>query len=417
MHPLGHLPPHARLVVTLTQRTEVREPIEGASIVLGTPGERARFLLLARELGVEGLVLSALRQLPASDRLPADVVSELDARWEHLRRQALVWDLERERVLRSLQKQGISPVLLKGSALRELVYHEPAERSMGDLDLLVGPSEIDPAVDALRGAGYASDTAEVMESYRFHHFHYRLTHPRGFIVELHWALSVPVAKSPLDQEAFLARATTSHRGNNLPVRVPSPEDLLLHVASQNEDDAFGLLRRVADVDRILAQSPRIDAAYVAYAARRGGLDVVLAVSLRLSELMLHAKVPAGLADGAELPWTSRFHVAMLQPVSWVVSLPSARRDAAAQSLRIWSAMQWSRRAQLLAAQARGQDELTEALAGTRASHEGTWKRASTVLLRLAKLAAFHVQVYSRSGAAALTPSGRSRLRFWRRRPD
>jgi hypothetical protein len=104
-------------------------------------------------------------------------------------------------------------------------------------------------------------------------------------------------------------------------------------------------------------------------------------------------------------------------VSWVVSLPSARRDAAAQSLRIWSAMQWSRRAQLLAAQARGQDELTEALAGTRASHEGTWKRASTVLLRLAKLAAFHVQVYSRSGAAALTPSGRSRLRFWRRRPD
>jgi hypothetical protein len=344
--------------------------------------------------------------------LPADVVQELQARWDQLRMQAVLRDLERERVLHALHRQGISPVLLKGSALREVVYHESTERSMGDLDLLVAPSEIDGALSALRGAGYASDPPEVMEAYRLHHFHYLLTHPRGFIVELHWALSEPLPPAGLNQKEFLTRATTSHRGNNLPVRVPSPEDLLLHVVSQNADDAFGLLRRVADLDRILAQSPPLDWAYVARAAKNAGLDMVLAVSLRLSELMLHAEVPAALAAGPGLPWASRVNIALLQPVPWVVSPPADRRHAAVVALRIWSTTLWSRRMQLLVSTAPGSDRLTAALEGTRASREGMWRNAGAGLLQLANLAFYQLLVYSRSGLAVVTPSGRRRMRFW-----
>lgn len=414
MRPLGHLPPHERLLVSLTQRTEVRDSIEDASIVLAPPADRARFLRLARELGVEGLVLSALRKSSANYQLAADAGQELEARWNRLRMQAVLWDLERERILHALHRQGISPVLLKGSALREVVYDDATERSMGDLDVLVAPLEIDPTLSVLRGAGYTSGPEEVMEAYRRHHFHYQLYHPRGFIVELHWALSEPPPHPGLNTEAFLARATTALRGSNPPVRVPSPEDLVLHVVSQNADDAFGLLRRVADLDRILVQSPQLDWTYVARAAKDAGLDIVLAVSLRLSELMLHTKVPVRLAAGLGLPRTARINIALLQPVSWVVSRPADRRHAAVEALRIWSTTLWSHRRQLLISTARGSDPLTAALAGTRASREGTWRSAGAALLRLANLALYQLQVYSRSGLAVVTPSGRSRLRFWGR---
>lgn len=411
---LGHLPLHERILVTLTQRTGVQDSLEGASIVLEPPADRARFLRLARELGVEGLVLSALRQSATGKRLPADVMQELETRWEQLRREAVLWDLERERVLHALHKTGISPVLLKGSALREVVYQDPVERSMGDLDLLVSPPEIDTAMGALRGAGYASDSALVMEAYRQHHFHYRLTHPRGFIIELHWALSEPLPKSGLNTREFLARAITSRRGSNHPLRVPSPEDLLLHVVSQNADDGFGLLRRIADLDRILARSPHLDWDYVALSAKRAGLDVVLAVSLRLTELLYRATVPAAFAAGLGLPRTSRLNIALLQPVSWVISPPAHRRHAAVEMLRLWSVTPWSHRLRLLARTVRGSSPLSTALAGTPASRDGTWRTAGAGLRRLAKLAAYQLLVYTRSGLAMVTPSGRNRLRFWSR---
>jgi hypothetical protein len=285
---------------------------------------------------------------------------------------------------------------------------------MGDLDLLVTPPEIDTAMDALRGAGYATDSAEVLEAYRRHHFHYQLNHPRGFIVELHWALSEPVPQSGLDTGEFLTRAITSRRANNVPVRVPSPEDLLLHVVSQNADDAFGLLRRVADLDRILDRSPQLDWEYVTRSAEKAGLDIVLAVSLRLSEVLLHTTVPATFAAGVGLPWTSRVNIALLEPVSWVISRPADRRPAAVETLRLWSAAPRSHRLRLLANTARGSNPLAAALTGTPASRESGWRTAAAGLLRLANMAAYQLQVYSRGGLAMVTPSGRNRLRFWSR---
>jgi hypothetical protein len=314
-------PAYARILVALTQRTAVREEPVNAGEVLDRPEARAAFLRLARELGVEGLVLNVLETTSLAGSLASDVARELTARLEQLRREALLWDLERDRVLHALNRSGVEPVLLKGSALRERVYGDPVERSTGDLDFLVRPEEVEPATAALRNAGYTGESQQLVDARRIHHFHHVLTHPRGFIVELHWGLTDPRSSVPLNEKQFIARASIVNRGSSLPVRVPSPEDLLLHTVSQNEDDAFGLLRRIVDIDRIVAHAPNVDWPYVVRAARDSGLDLVLAVSLRLAQRLLRTDVPSEVARGAGLPTLSRIHLAMMDPVTWVVSLP------------------------------------------------------------------------------------------------
>ena len=337
---------------------------------------------------------------------------ELNARLEQLRRQALLWDLERDRVVHVLSRRGVRPLLLKGSALRERVYDDPTERSMGDLDLLVTHEEIEPSMAALREAGYASASAEVLDAYRLRHFHHLLTHPRGFVVELHWALTEPGSRVPLNEKQFLARASTSSRANSAPVRVPSAEDLLLHVVSQNEEDAFGLLRRIVDVDRIVAVSPRLDWPYMIRAASDAGLDLALAVSLRLAELLLRTDVPSELSRGTGLPMLSRVHLAMLDPVAWVVSLPSERRPTAFDALRLWCASTWSTRARRMAETMRGSKPFATVLDDAEAPHHRGRREGAAGTLRLTKLGIYHLIVYWRSSLALASPSGRRRLRFW-----
>ncbi len=57
-------------------------------------------------------------------------------------------------VLDGLAGAGIPVLVLKGAALAHLVYPEPGLRPMGDLDLLVPPDVLAPALETLRGLGY-----------------------------------------------------------------------------------------------------------------------------------------------------------------------------------------------------------------------------------------------------------------------
>ena len=414
MLPRNEPPAYARVLVALTQRSDLRAQMADADAVLADQGTRSAFLRLARELGVEGLVLSALKTTGLVDSLPADVVKEIDARLELLRRQALLLDLERDRVLHALGRHGIAPLLLKGSALRERVYDDALERSMGDLDLLVAPEEIDQSMAALRAIGYVSDSDELLDAYRRHHFHHVLTHPRGFIVEMHWGLTDPRSSVPLDATKFFSRASVSGRrsgGNRVPVRVPSTEDLLLHTVSQNEDDAFGLLRRIVDIDRIVAVSPQLDWSYVAQAARESGLELVLAVSLRLSELLLGSAVPARLSRGTGLPMLSRIHLAMLDPVAWVMSLPSQRRAVGLVALRLWCARTWNTRRRRVAEALRSAQSWA-AILGVDDAPPRRWSLSESGAARATKIGLYHLAVYWRSGVALASSSGRRRLRFW-----
>ena len=150
--------------------------------------------------------------------------------------------------------------------------------------------------------------------------------------------------------------------------------------------------------------------YVAGAAHGANLDIVLGVSLRAAQLLLHTDVPATLSRGSGLPMLARMHVAMMDPISWILSLPSERRAVAFEAVRLWCANTWSTRAAKAADTLRG-ESLAMVFAGEKPQRDRLGIAAGG-LVRMAKLAAFHLLIYLQSGLALASASGRRRLRFW-----
>lgn len=96
-----------------------------------------------------------LKRSELISELPADLVAYMeeftDANRER-NHQIINQALE---IVSILNNEGISPVFLKGTAhLLEGLYHDPAERMVGDIDLLVQENELEKAANILIGCGY-----------------------------------------------------------------------------------------------------------------------------------------------------------------------------------------------------------------------------------------------------------------------
>jgi hypothetical protein len=289
---------------------------------------------LASRLRVLGLVLTRLHRagaLDAGDRAPGS----LTRTHRLLRIQANVWDLERDRVIGLLTRSGLSPLLLKGAALRLIAYRESVERSHGDLDLLVRRREFDRARDVMLSAGYAPPAAEMEVAYSEHHFHLPVVGKGGFHIDLHWRLSRPESPFTLDTEGFLARSVLHVRTSGPAIRVPALQDLALHMASQNLEDSFSSLRRLVDLDRIVALPGGLDWDGLLEEAQRSNLEHVLTHSLTLARRVLGSAFPEKIERRLRLPALTRAHIALLRPVHSLLDRSGARRPVAMQLLHFW----------------------------------------------------------------------------------
>lgn len=90
------------------------------------------------------------------EELPARVAAFLDdVRARNAERNQRLWRLLDDATA-ALATAGIAPVLLKGAALRAgLPRDAPFDRLLSDIDLLVAPGEVEAALAALSGAGFA----------------------------------------------------------------------------------------------------------------------------------------------------------------------------------------------------------------------------------------------------------------------
>ena len=284
------------------------------------------------------------RGAPLGDGVrPSDRVRSFDALLSGAQRK----DLEIERVLGRLQAEGLEPVVLKGPALRRTVYAHPVERHYSDFDLLFPVEHVDPAIEVVSAAGYAFPfSPEKLQGYRQLHFHVVLRQPRHFRAEIHWGLSRSRSPFQLDPKAFLRRSVKAPPTHAMPMRIPCPEHLLLHMAHENLRDSFSRFSRIVDVDRILASAPDLDWDYSVSQARDGGLESLLALSLELSRELLATAVPphvlASLRPGA----ATRMHLRLMQPAPALIRW-WLRDVGAAGSLQFWLSAGLRRRARLL----------------------------------------------------------------------
>ncbi len=407
--PWGLADPIQSLVIELCRH--VPEPRVNAAGLRGLArsGDRERFLDFARRHGVLGLVLVALERPAVQEMLSSETRDELAHPLARLRRRAGLWLVERDRVLSVLHRRGLDPVMLKGGALCTTLYGEPVERGFGDLDLLLPADQLERGVSALLDSGYENRYSEAqLQGYMDHHFHVRVRHSRGFIVEVHFGLTAPGSAMRLVTEDFLAWAEF-HSGKP-DFRLPCPEHQLLHVVSQNTQGGFDRLVRFVDIDRIIRANPRFRWDLVEDSARRGGLLNGLALSLQLTRRIFETDVPHHVLRRIRPDLLTCFHLGVLRPEPSLLD-QRFQKAAAGRLLALWIQPSGRERARYLRQLVTGsQDPLRWLWEELRVSVSRRSRLSAPI--EFAKLAAYQCGLYLAGLAVSTTRRGRAEWRFW-----
>jgi hypothetical protein len=174
-----------------------------------------------------------------------------------------------DRVVGALSADGIPSLLLKGAALIETVYPDPAEREMLDVDVLVPDGRHAAAREVLSRLGYhpvqqSQQPESLAAQLNLAHLHEpALVGEQELVaIELHRHITTAEEGGSFTMDGFWKRARVLE---NTQHALPSPEDLLIHVclhftrnrlgghsANRNTGGALG---QVLDISRLVEHEP------------------------------------------------------------------------------------------------------------------------------------------------------------------
>lgn len=153
-----------------------------------------RFVELADEHSLMPVAADCLTSCGVD--VPAETFAVLKAAWVENAKRVMVLSAELERLLGRFGAAGIRAITLKGPALGEALYRDPAHRFSGDLDLLVRPGDFVRAAALLESDGYREPGDERLRRARraFRRTTYEalfFNPASGIAVDLHWDLLPP----------------------------------------------------------------------------------------------------------------------------------------------------------------------------------------------------------------------------------
>ncbi|MEY4547278.1 MAG: hypothetical protein RL685_3473 [Pseudomonadota bacterium] len=129
----------------------------------------------------------------------------------------------------ALHRRGLPLVPLKGVLFQQLLYHQPEERQLTDIDVLVREGDFYVAIAALRVAGF--EPQQVTRS----GIGMTLRSPRGMILDLHRRL-FSRARYRLSTELIFARARRDVELLGAPVDLAHPHDIAAHLVGKMVSD-------------------------------------------------------------------------------------------------------------------------------------------------------------------------------------
>lgn len=160
--------------------------------------------------------------------------------------------------LATLQNAGLPVLVLKGAAAIATGDASPADRYVGDIDLLVPPDRADEALDRLAGEGWQPQSggsiARVKGRHMARHHAVNMVRGRDGELDLHWSFLLQ-NRAAGDDAALWATAEAARLGGH-DIRCPAPAFRLLQALTQGAQwssgnaadwaiDALALLRRPA----------------------------------------------------------------------------------------------------------------------------------------------------------------------------
>lgn len=172
------------LAVVLCQWDRVEE------LVRIEPVDPERFPELCRAADVHPGVHANLVRDGRGDLVGAQALSRLATLRAKVRVDNMLLLARAEQCLDILRDAGVNPVALKGLDLLHRVYGRFDERTLDDVDLLVRPDELQPAIEALGAAGWETPSEEQRVHYirSSHHLPMHSPGPVPVEFEIHWNL-------------------------------------------------------------------------------------------------------------------------------------------------------------------------------------------------------------------------------------
>jgi hypothetical protein len=214
---------------------------------------------------------------------------------QHLRRQD-----ELRRALTALRAEGIPVIVLKGAALAETLYPDPALRVMEDIDILVREKDLERADELIRGFGYEAAKAPYEEqTVRERHRHYPRLESRSGLTpfEVHRHLVTPGNHIHFDiSECWESARPVEIAG--VETSILCPEEMLLHLCvgffldRRRFYQSFAALRQLVDIsETVRHHGDGLDWDRFVRIARRRRLGGPLYCALKTAERLLDAEVP------------------------------------------------------------------------------------------------------------------------------
>lgn len=213
------------------------------------------------------------------------------------------------RVVKLLADIGIPTIPLKGVALAQSLYGDPALRACVDLDILVPRSMVARAFNLLRAQGYASEFAPgfFADLLLRHDIEYALRRgERGFdyTVELHWGVlwGGKLEEGIADQLWADAYSTTVF---GAPAYAFSAEWQFLFLAAHAARHKWQGLKWLVDLHELCCNGD-IEWDKVSSKAKQLGWEELLRVSLHACHTLFDTPVPKNFSDGSLPSWLKLF---------------------------------------------------------------------------------------------------------------
>ena len=207
------------------------------------------------------------------------------------------------RVLRALNASEVECIPFKGPALAAQLWGNFTLRQSMDIDLLVRPVQVERAVAVLQSCGYTPDNNLSWQKLLHSAVELPLKKSGMPILELQWGIAPRCFAVDLEMDACWQRSRPSEFGGQ-PTLAFAPEDLVLILCIHGWKHAWNRLLWIADVARLVRNSPDLDWHALRLRARVLGTENILALALSLCRKLFGLAVPAEFEAIATSPTIS-----------------------------------------------------------------------------------------------------------------
>ena len=199
-----------------------------------------------------GLLLEAIER----HRWPVPLPQMQQLRWQA--RQIHQNNLRMRRrlapIVRAFRDRGVDTLLLKGAALNLTLYDHPGLRAMGDADVMVRPEHVPQAQAVLAELRCRKGRDQVREDFfpkYYYEIEYTTEQPWPLRIDLHARLLRPLRYVRTVPDAAIWHDAQPTRLEGSEVLIPSPENMLVHLASHAAGHGGRPLRWLYDIKRFI----------------------------------------------------------------------------------------------------------------------------------------------------------------------